>query len=162
MNERYAFLSPIVEAILSGLLGFIQGSQSCPITLFHYSFIIKRPLELVYHRHKSKLFITLFTSITLFCGTDSTPQNILHIQIEGGKYSVEYCQSHRTLLWIWIMLCCFGTYFLWYWSLLLVCIVGKPQVHYDFGLIKPSKCVLKCKDLMFCCLGSCVNLWMAK
>ena len=40
----------------------------------------------------------------MLCGSDSIPHNILHIQIECKKYSRGYCQSHMTLLWIWIML----------------------------------------------------------
>ena len=52
-----------------------------------------------------KCLITIFRSITLFCGTNSNPRNIFHIQIECEEYSIEYCQSHITLLWIWIMLC---------------------------------------------------------
>ena len=35
------------------------------------------------------MIITLFKFITTFCGTENILQNIL----------VEYCQSHRTLLW---------------------------------------------------------------
>ena len=48
--------------------------------------------------------ITLFRSIIMFYGTDIILQNILHIHIECRKYSMEYCQSHITLLWIWIIL----------------------------------------------------------
>ena len=48
--------------------------------------------------------ITLFTSITMFCGTDNILQNIPHIQTQCTKYSAKYCSSHITLLWIWIML----------------------------------------------------------
>jgi len=36
--------------------------------------------------------------ITVLCGTDNIPHN------GCGGYSVEYCQFHITLLWIWIML----------------------------------------------------------
>jgi len=50
-------------------------------------------------------YITLFKSITMLCETNNIPQNIPHNRIEYGKYSVEYFQSHKTLLWIWIMLC---------------------------------------------------------
>ena len=50
------------------------------------------------------VFIILFRSITMFCGIDSILQNILHIQTKCEEYSTNYCQSHRTLLWIWIML----------------------------------------------------------
>jgi hypothetical protein len=50
-------------------------------------------------------FITLFKSITMLCGTDNILQNIYHIQSECGEYSIEYCQFHRTLLSIGIMLC---------------------------------------------------------
>ena len=52
-----------------------------------------------------KCLITIFRSITLLCGTNSNPRNSFHIQIECEEYSIEYCQSHITLLWIWIMLC---------------------------------------------------------
>ena len=48
-----------------------------------------------------KTHITLFIFITNFCRTDNIPHNILkysHIQFDCGKYYVEYCQSHRTLL----------------------------------------------------------------
>ena len=48
--------------------------------------------------------ITLFISITMLCGSDNFSKNILHIHIECGENSMEYCQSQRTLLWIWIML----------------------------------------------------------
>ena len=36
---------------------------------------------------------------------DMDLENIPHIQIECGEYFTKYCQSHITLLWIWIMLC---------------------------------------------------------
>ena len=59
--------------------------------------------------------ITLFRFITMFCGTDNISRNILHIQSESAEYFVEYCQSHVTLLWIWIMLCTPpGTQQLWF------------------------------------------------
>ena len=76
--------------------------------------------------------ITLFISITVFCGIENILENIPHIQWESyhniiqthnnvlwdwqyfteyspylvcmWEYSAEYYQSHRTLLWIWIML----------------------------------------------------------
>ena len=54
-------------------------------------------------------YITLFRSITMFCGIDSIMWNIFHIQFEYEEYSIEYCQSHITLLWIWTMLCIFIT-----------------------------------------------------
>ena len=38
--------------------------------------------------------ITLFRFITSFCGIDNIPRSI-----------PRYCQSHRTLLWIWVMSC---------------------------------------------------------
>ena len=44
--------------------------------------------------------MTLFRSIAVFCGPDSIPRNILHVQFHCGEYSVEYSQAHRTLLWI--------------------------------------------------------------
>ena len=41
----------------------------------------------------------------MFCGTDNILQNIPHIQFEHEEHSTEYyCESHITLLWIWIML----------------------------------------------------------
>ena len=49
--------------------------------------------------------IRLFKYITMFCWTDNISQNIFHIQYECEEYYVEYCQSNKTLLWIWIMLC---------------------------------------------------------
>ena len=55
--------------------------------------------------HKWGIHITLFKSITMLCVTHNTPWNIRHIQVECDEYSMEYCQSHKTLLWIWIMLC---------------------------------------------------------
>ena len=48
--------------------------------------------------------ITLFKSIKVFCGTDNILQNTPHIQVQCGTYFAKYCQSHITLLWIWIML----------------------------------------------------------
>ena len=50
--------------------------------------------------------ITLLRFIATFCGIDSIPQNIPHLQIECGEYpgiSMKYCESHKTLFWIWIM-----------------------------------------------------------
>ena len=41
----------------------------------------------------------------MLCGTNNIPWNIPHIQKESGEYSMEYCQTHITRLWIWIMLC---------------------------------------------------------
>ena len=58
------------------------------------------------------LFMTLFKSITMFCGANIIPRDILHVQPEYEEYFVEYCQIHVTLLWIWIMLCLNETYFL--------------------------------------------------
>jgi hypothetical protein len=48
--------------------------------------------------------ITLFRSITMLCGTNSSLWNIPHVQFECGEYFAKYCQSHIILLWIWIML----------------------------------------------------------
>ena len=48
--------------------------------------------------------ITLFRPISVLCGIDNIFQNILHIQLECEECFTEYCQSHRTLVWIWIML----------------------------------------------------------
>ena len=41
--------------------------------------------------------VTLFSCITMFCGTAIVQQNI-------RKCFVEYCQFHKTLLWVWIIL----------------------------------------------------------
>ena len=54
--------------------------------------------------------ITLFISITMLCATDNTPI-YFHTSHNMGnilEYYVEYCQSHITLLRIWIMLYGFG------------------------------------------------------
>ena len=55
--------------------------------------------------------ITLFKFTTMFCGIDSIPRNILgyvpysyQMWERYWEYSVKYCQSNKTLLWIWIML----------------------------------------------------------
>ena len=48
--------------------------------------------------------ITLFTCLTMLCGTDNIPQNIpgySHIQSNYKEYSLKYYQSHKTLLWIY-------------------------------------------------------------
>ena len=42
----------------------------------------------------------------MFCGTESIMRNIPYIQHTYEEYSTKYCQSHKTLLWIWIMLWC--------------------------------------------------------
>ena len=49
--------------------------------------------------------ITLFKSITMLCGTDNIIRNIPCIQIGCKEYSTKVCQSHVTMLWIWIILC---------------------------------------------------------
>ena len=36
----------------------------------------------------------------VFYGTDNIMQNIPHIHIECEEYSMEYCQSCITLLWL--------------------------------------------------------------
>ena len=51
------------------------------------------------------LICVTFRFITMFCGTDNILHNILHVQYECGKYSMEYCWSHITLLQIRVMLC---------------------------------------------------------
>lgn len=48
-------------------------------------------------------YITLFGSITTLCGTDNIPTFRLNVR-NIIDYSMEYCQSHITLLCIWIML----------------------------------------------------------
>ena len=74
--------------------------------------------------------ITLFRTSTIFCGTDNTLRNILHIQPECEEYFVEYCHFRITLFWIWIML--------WDRSKLLDCIVfghiGLKQIFFNGGL----------------------------
>ena len=40
----------------------------------------------------------------MLCGTGNIMQNIPQIQSDYEEYSTEYRQSHKTLLWIWIML----------------------------------------------------------
>ena len=48
--------------------------------------------------------ITLFRSITMYSGTNNILWNIPHVQSKCREYFIIYCQSHRTLLWILIML----------------------------------------------------------
>ena len=36
----------------------------------------------------------------VFCGPHNIPQNTLHIQSECEEFSMKYCRSHRTLLWM--------------------------------------------------------------
>ena len=48
--------------------------------------------------------ITLFRFILVFCRTNNNLQNILHIQSQCEEFSVEYYHSHKTMLWMWIML----------------------------------------------------------
>ena len=48
--------------------------------------------------------ITSFRPIAMLCGSDNIIRTIPHIQAECEEYSTEYCQSHITLLWAWIML----------------------------------------------------------
>jgi hypothetical protein len=39
--------------------------------------------------------------IAMFCGTNNIMWNIPHIQPEYcEEYSIEYCQSHKTMLWV--------------------------------------------------------------
>ena len=50
--------------------------------------------------HNRDTCITLFRSISMFCGTHKIPWNI---EYEGGnveEYLMEYCESRITLLWI--------------------------------------------------------------
>ena len=49
-------------------------------------------------------FITFLRFITISCRIDNIFWNISHIQIEWGIF-VEYCESHETMLWTWILLC---------------------------------------------------------
>ena len=41
----------------------------------------------------------------MLCGTVNIPHDIFPNQYEHTKHSVQYCESHKTLLWISIMLC---------------------------------------------------------
>ena len=68
-------------------------------SLKYYTYVMRGPSR----RERviqDSIHITLFITITMFCGTDSILQNIPHIWIECEKYFAKYCQSHRTLLWI--------------------------------------------------------------
>jgi hypothetical protein len=86
---------------------FIQ--RICGIYLIVFLKTIKRSQHLTSWTRKHldydwlcpKIFITSFKSITMFCGTYTIQQNVPHIQIECE----EYCMSHITLSWIWMMLC---------------------------------------------------------
>lgn len=44
----------------------------------------------------------------MLSGTDNIPWNIRiyipHIQFEYGEYFMENYQSHKTMLWVWLML----------------------------------------------------------
>ena len=42
----------------------------------------------------------------MFWKTDNILRNVPHIESECEVYYAEYRQSHITLLWIWIVLCC--------------------------------------------------------
>jgi hypothetical protein len=53
-----------------------------------------------YIKEEINMSITLFISITMFCGIDNILHNISHIHIECGEDSIGYCKSHETLLWI--------------------------------------------------------------
>ena len=54
----------------------------------------------MFHWNYGNNNITLFTSITMFYGTNNISLDILHIQSNCGEYPMKHCQSHRTLLWI--------------------------------------------------------------
>jgi hypothetical protein len=41
----------------------------------------------------------------MLCGIDNISQYIPHIQYECEEYSPKNCQSYKTLLWSWMMLC---------------------------------------------------------
>ena len=47
--------------------------------------------------------LSVFKSNWLHFMIHNRVHNIIHT--ECGEYSIEYCESHITLLWIWIMLC---------------------------------------------------------
>ena len=53
-----------------------------------------------------KYDITLLRSITMFCEIDNIAQNNPHIYMDYAnilEYFVKYYQSHKVLLWVWIM-----------------------------------------------------------
>ena len=50
-------------------------------------------------------FKTLFISITMLCGTKKYSKKIFSAFKLGMGNIMKYFQSHKTLLWIWIMLC---------------------------------------------------------
>ena len=81
------------------------------ITTCNYESVTHTNRTIEYSSFPNLVDITLFRSITLLRGIDGIPGNIpCNSQpIEYGEYSLKYCQSRRTLLWIWIML----------WTLLL-------------------------------------------
>ena len=89
------------DANNNAMLDYKNYSSSHLETLIATFWICRR-------RRRRRWYITLFRFLTMFYGTDNIPHNILHIfyiQYEYREYFVEYCQSHRPLLWIWIMLC---------------------------------------------------------
>ena len=86
-------------------------------------------------------------SITMFCGTKSISRNISYTRIECGEYSMENCQSHRTLLWTWIMLCMYHLYF--------------PRIihalSWSFGFVETIR--VRMFDNMFFCFRYHLGLW---
>ena len=90
MSSKKLFLSFISSYLIFFLLfNFL-------LSLFFFWFF--------FHILLMSYIITLFISITLFYGTNNFMQNILHVWSKYGEYSIEYCQSRITLLWILIML----------------------------------------------------------
>ena len=58
------------------------------------------------HNNKFHIFITLFSTMIMFCGTDwhYCARKFSYL-VWMMEYSTKYYQSHLTLSWIWIMLC---------------------------------------------------------
>ena len=92
------FAHPRKSAMIPTL---VENTTMCDIGVFLTASKVMTLYQFVCRREKGG--ITLFRSITVFCGTDSTSKNIPHVQFECGEYFAEYCQSYRTLLWIRIM-----------------------------------------------------------
>ena len=65
--------------------------------MFHCTYTIHDNLKVNHNNFK-------FRSITMFCGIDIIMRNIPHIRYEHEEYSMEFCMSHITLLYIWITL----------------------------------------------------------
>ena len=45
-------------------------------------------------------YYNIIIRIIVLCGIDSVPWNTPHIQYKYGNISMEYCWSHKALVWI--------------------------------------------------------------